>query len=112
MSNELTFYEKIYRTVEGIPPGFVMTYGQIAMLIGHPRAARQVGGAMRNSPKDRGLPCHRVVNRLGEMAPGHIFGSEDFQRSLLTSEGVLFLPDGRVDLKRCLFPGATVAQTP
>ncbi len=110
MSKELSFYEKIYRIVEQIPPGFVMTYGQIAMLIGHPRAARQVGGAMHAAPRQRGLPCHRVVNRRGEMAPGHVFGSEDYQRSLLKSEGVLFLPDGSIDLDRCLFHGATVAQ--
>ncbi|MGI5898652.1 MAG: MGMT family protein [Christensenellales bacterium] len=103
MDQKLTFYEKVYSIVETIPPGFVMTYGQIAIMIGHPRGARQVGRAMYCAPRERNLPCHRVVNRLGEMAPSHVFGSEEYQRSLLKNEGVLFLPDGNVDLGRCLF---------
>ena len=43
-----------------IPRGRVATYGQIAALLGWPRAARAVGDAMRHCPD--GLPWHRVVN--------------------------------------------------
>lgn len=90
----------VYSLVEKIPPGAVATYGQLAMLAGSPRAARQVGYAMRVSPPERRLPCHRVVNRTGALTPDHVFGSREFQRMLLESEGVTFLPDGRIDMAK------------
>lgn len=79
------------------------TYGQIAMMIGRPRAARFVGYALRQAPY--GLPCHRVVNRLGEMAPEGVFGSGELQRQRLESEGISFLENGCIDLKRYLWRG-------
>ncbi|MDL2270081.1 hypothetical protein LJC41_08990, partial [Desulfosarcina sp. OttesenSCG-928-G17] len=45
----------------------------------------------------------RVVNRLGELAPDHVFGGRQFQRMLLEMEGVAFLADGRIDLKTHLW---------
>lgn len=95
-------FARIYRIVACIPRGKVATYGQIAAAIGMPRAARTVGWAMWSVPRDLDLPCHRVVNRRGEMAPEHIFGGADRQRALLLAEGVAFTPDGRVDMKRCM----------
>lgn len=79
-----------------------MTYGQIARRLGGFYSGRVVGFAMRAAPSGRGLPCHRVVNRLGDMAPGHCFGGAVRQRRLLEEEGVRFRPDGRVDLERSL----------
>jgi methylated-DNA-protein-cysteine methyltransferase-like protein len=93
------FFDAIYRIVATIPAGKVMTYGQLALLAGRPRAARIVGYAMARAPEGRSLPCHRVVNRLGKMAPGDIFGGAGVQRMLLESEGITFLPDGRIDMK-------------
>ena len=93
---QISFFDKIYEIVAQIPPGRVATYGQIALLAGSPRAARQVG-----------LPCHRVVNRLGELAPEHVFGDREFQRMLLVSEGVGFLADGRIDLAHYAWQGPT-----
>ena len=53
------------------------------------------------------IPCHRVVNREGRMAPAFAFGGPEIQRGLLEEEGVPFLPDGRADLARALWsPGA------
>lgn len=92
------FFESVYDIVEKIPPGKVMTYGQIAGVLGSLRSARYVGYAMSGAPAALGLPCHRVVNRLGEMAGGVIFGGAEAQRRLLENEGVLFRADGRVDL--------------
>lgn len=97
------FYRRIYEIVGKIPLGTVATYGQIAMMAGSPRAARQVGYAMSAVSAERNLPCHRVLNRLGELAPEHAFGGECYQRILLESEGITFLPDGRVDLKKHLW---------
>ena len=98
-----SFSEKVYAVTARIPAGRVATYGQIARMIGHPKAARQVGGAMSRAPKERGLPCHRVVNRRGELAPFHAFGDPAYQRSLLEGEGVGFLSDGRIDIKNFLW---------
>ena len=89
------FFDKVYAVVARIPAGKVMTYGQIALVCGRPGAARTVGYAMSAAPA--GLPCHRVVNRRGDMAPGDIFCGAGAQRETLRSEGVSFLSDGRVE---------------
>lgn len=105
------FFAEIYRLVAQIPEGRVATYGQIALLAGHPMAARQVGTAMSGAPAHLRLPCHRVINRLGELAPEHAFGGYEIQRMLLEGEGITFLDNGRVDLKRHLWrEGYTEAQ--
>lgn len=93
-------YERIYAVVRKIPRGRVATYGQIAKLAGNPRWARVVGYALHVNPDPEGIPCFRVVNRLGETSPAFAFGGEDRQRQLLEAEGVEFTPDGRVDLVR------------
>ena len=97
------FYTRIYELVAQIPPGRVATYGQIALLAGNPMAARQVGYAMSGAPVELKLPCHRVINRLGELAPEHAFGGYEIQRMLLEGEGITFLDNGRVDLKQHLW---------
>lgn len=97
------FYQRIYAIVGMIPLGTVATYGQIAMLAGSPRAARQVGYAMSAVSAERKLPCHRVVNRMGELAPEHAFGDRRYQRMLLESEGITFLPGGRINLEKHLW---------
>ncbi|MCE5234771.1 MAG: methylated-DNA--[protein]-cysteine S-methyltransferase [Clostridiaceae bacterium] len=94
------FYGGVYALVKRIPAGYVTTYGQLALALGRPRASRIVGGAMSRAPQ--GLPCHRVVNRLGELSPPEVFGP-GVQKGLLMLEGVPFLKDGRIDLKRCLW---------
>ncbi|MDR1642509.1 MAG: methylated-DNA--[protein]-cysteine S-methyltransferase [Clostridiales bacterium] len=90
-------YEKIYETVRKIPKGKVSTYGDIARFSGNPHWARVVGYAMYSCDSSMGLPCHRVLNRLGETCPGHLFGGENVQRGRLEAEGVKF-ENGRVDL--------------
>lgn len=96
-------YEKIYAVVRGIPRGCVMTYGGVAAAAGNPRMARIVGGALHHNPAPGWIPCHRVVNREGGLAPAFAFGGEKVQRAMLVAEGVPFLPDGRVDLARCRY---------
>ncbi|OGS71024.1 MAG: hypothetical protein A2Y96_02310 [Firmicutes bacterium RBG_13_65_8] len=97
------FYSRIYALVAAIPPGKVATYGQIAELAGKPRGARAVGWAMHSTPRALHLPCHRVVNRSGTLAPTGVFDAPEVQRAMLEAEGVGFLPDGRIDLARHLW---------
>lgn len=93
-------FEKIYEVVKNIPEGKVATYGQVALLAGNPRWARVVGYALHVNPEPGTIPCHRVVNREGKVAPGFAFGGEGVQRQLLESEGIVFEPDGRIDLEK------------
>lgn len=93
-------YDAVYKIVRTIPKGKVMTYGQIATRIGNPRLARMVGNALHVNPYPGEIPCHRVVNRQGRLSGSFAFGGEEEQRRLLTREGVAFLPDGRVDMKK------------
>lgn len=95
--------ERIYgilSVVEEIPEGKVATYGQIAKLIGRERNARMVGKVLSISEYYGKYPCHRVVNHAGRTAPGFTR-----QREQLEGEGVTFLPNGNVDLKRHLWNG-------
>ena len=93
-------FEKIYAVVTAIPRGTVATYGQVAALAGNPRWARVVGYALHQNPKPGIIPCHRVVNREGRVAPSFAFGGAEIQRQLLEAEGIVFEADGRVDLAK------------
>ncbi len=93
-------FEKIYEVVRSIPQGKVATYGQVALLAGNPRWARVVGYALHINPDPSNIPCHRVVNREGKVAPEFAFGGAGVQRERLEAEGVVFEKDGTVDLKK------------
>lgn len=99
----MSVFEKIYEVVCKIPKGKVATYGQVAMLAGNPRWSRVVGYALHNNPKPMVIPCHRVVNREGRVAPAFAFGGEFVQRELLEKEGIVFKKDGLIDLKKYLW---------
>lgn len=91
-----SFGARVAAIVAAIPRGSVATYGQVAALAGRPRAARLVGGILRNSAEE--LPWHRVVNAQGGISTYKI-GAGDLQAALLRSEGV-DVDDGRIDLRR------------
>ena len=60
--DQVSFRNEVYSVVASIPSGRVLTYGQIAYLVGRPQCSRMVGQAMHNASEERNLPCHRVVN--------------------------------------------------
>lgn len=91
-----SFFQSVYAIVAAIPYGKVVSYGDIARAIGYPHRARFVGFAMRACPEE--LPWHRVVKADGSIAGG---GFAPVRRMLLEREGILFLPDGRVDIEAC-----------
>ena len=90
-------FGRIYAYVSRVPVGKVVTYGQVAAAVGAPRCARQVGWALHQNPRPGEIPCHRVVNRQGRLAPAFAFGGTDAQARLLAAEGVT-VRDGYVDL--------------
>ena len=94
----IEFYEAVYKLVRAIPRGRVMTYGQIATVIGMPRAARAVGFAMRNSGNKR-VPWHRVINHRGGISAKGEVERPTIQRVLLEKEGVKFNASECCDLR-------------
>lgn len=90
------FFRQVYDIVRRIPRGRVVSYGQIALSLGLPKAARQVGWAMRCCPDD--IPWQRVIKADGSIAEN---GYADIRRAMLEAEGVPFLTDGRVDINAC-----------
>lgn len=85
---EKNFFDKVYEIVRMIPQGRVATYGQIARMCFSPRSSRAVGYALHVNPMPGIIPCHRVVNREGRLAPAFAFGGPEIQADLLEKEGV------------------------
>lgn len=96
--------------VRRIPSGRVMTYGQIAELLGDGYTPRTVGFCMHSSPD--GTPWHRVVNAQGGCSTGNIVLPHDRQQRLLELEGVVFDKKARCDLQRFLFIPKTRSRKP
>ena len=82
------FKDQVYEATARIPRGKVATYGDIAVEIGHPGAARAVGNALHHNPYEGVIPCHRVVAAGGRPAPGFAFGGPEKQLAMLRREGV------------------------
>ena len=74
------FFERVYAQVRRVPAGSVCTYGTIAELAGYPKASREVGLAMSRVQSGWNLPCHRIVNAKGTLAPTYAFGGQRVQR--------------------------------
>lgn len=97
------FFKSVYEQVKQIPEGKVATYGQIARLCGNARMSRQVGWALHVNPEPYVTPCHRVVTKEGNLSRAFAFGGENVQKELLEKEGVTFLENGAVDIKKHLW---------
>lgn len=97
-----SFFEQVWDVVAEIPMGKVTTYGHIAAHLGKKRAARTVGWAMK-AAGGKGLPCHRVVNKAGELSGSLRFETPFVMEERLRSEGVTFKDNGRIDMERHLW---------
>lgn len=92
-----SFFERVWAIVAQIPCGRVTTYGDIAEALGRRGGARMVGWAL-NDAVGTDLPCHRVVNRNGELTGKRHFETPDAMEERLRSEGVTFVEADRVAL--------------
>ncbi|MBW3569113.1 MGMT family protein [Candidatus Parcubacteria bacterium] len=94
------FKDRVQDLVSLIPRGRVMSYGQIAVLCGNPRAARIVGGIAHFGDPD--LPWQRVVNKQGGLARGYPGGMESHKKAL-EAEGVTVAQNYTIDIEKLLW---------
>lgn len=104
------YRERVYSLVRRIPRGKVMTYGQIAELLGEGYTPRTVGFCMHSSPD--GTPWHRVLNAQGATSTGRVVLPHDKQQRMLEQEGVVFNKNNRCDLQTYLFIPKTKSVSP
>ena len=102
------FQQRVLEIVRAIPPGSVLTYGQVAAPADTPRAARQVGRILYFYGQS--VPWQRVINYHGGLSTYKV-GSGKLQRVLLEEEGISFRADGTIDLNRYQWrPGLEIIQ--
>lgn len=102
MNEKNEFYTRVYEIVRSIPLGKVTTYGHIAEFLGSKSSSRLVGWAL-NAVMDRiDIPCHRVVNRLGELSGKMHFEYPNQMKERLLDEEVTFVGEA-VDLSKHLW---------
>ena len=99
---EESFFQKVYNVVKKIPRGKVATYRQISHILGNARLSMQISWALHANPAPVTIPCHRVVNKYGDLADDSIFGGKEKQKELLLSEGVVFRKEYTVSLSKCM----------
>ena len=91
-------FEAVLELVRRVPPGRVVTYGDLSRAVDRRVSALAVGWALAGCPDD--VPWHRVVNARGGLSTESRPGAEGgMQRRLLEAEGVPFRADGTVDLE-------------
>jgi methylated-DNA-protein-cysteine methyltransferase-like protein len=101
-SDGADYRERVYKLVRQIPLGRVMTYGQLAYILGEGYTPRTVGFVMHGAD-ERKTPWHRVINSQGRCSTGRIVLPSDKQQRMLEREGVEFDASGRCDLEKCLW---------
>lgn len=97
-----TFFDQVYLVVRQIPKGKVASYGQVAAVLGAPRAARTVGWALASlrDEAESDVPWQRVVNSQGRISIRSLRHAATEQQSLLEAEGVEFDERGFIDWQR------------
>ncbi len=96
--SEQTYRERVYAIVREIPVGRVMTYGQIAEILGQGYTPRTIGYVM-HAADTQNVPWQRVINSQGACSTGKMTMPINLQQKMLEDEGVEFDAKGRCDLK-------------
>ncbi len=94
--SDAEYRERVYSLVRKIPVGKIMTYGQLAIILGEGYTARTVGYVMHGA--DEGVPWQRVINSQGKCSTGRLTIPLNLQQELLEAEGVVFSASGKCDL--------------
>ena len=100
--DDKSYREKVYKIVREIPSGRVMTYGQIAEILGEGYTPRTVGYVMHASETAK-VPWQRVINSQGACSTGKMTMPVNLQQKMLEDEGVFFNDKGKCDLVKYLW---------
>jgi methylated-DNA-protein-cysteine methyltransferase-like protein len=95
--NDKNYRGRVFEIVREIPKGRLMTYGQIAILLGEGYTARTVGYVMHDAEKD--VPWQRVINAQGMCSTQHLLLPHNKQQMLLEQEGIVFNEKGKCNLE-------------
>lgn len=105
----MNFKDRVFKAVEKVPKGRVVSYGQVAAFCGSPRSARQVGWMLRlldeaNLKSKTIVPWWRVINAHGQISiKGNLISTPLAQKNFLESEGVVVSKDYKVDFDKYRF---------
>jgi methylated-DNA-[protein]-cysteine S-methyltransferase len=80
------FAKDVYKALRSLPPGRVISYGELGFKAGYPQSARAVGTLMRKNPVPLFIPCHKVVSAHGK---GGWSGPPLIKEILLKAEGYI-----------------------
>ncbi|OLE55732.1 MAG: hypothetical protein AUG51_02035 [Acidobacteria bacterium 13_1_20CM_3_53_8] len=97
--NRPGYQERVFEIVRRIPTGRVMTYGQLAEILGEGYTPRTVGFVMHAADEET-TPWHRVINSQGGCSTGRVILPPDKQQRMLEAEGIEFDVRGRCKLER------------
>jgi methylated-DNA-[protein]-cysteine S-methyltransferase len=97
---------KVLLTCRKIPSGRTTTYGELAVRIGHPGAARAVGSALARNPIPLIIPCHRVLRTDGALGGFSAPGGLTTKQALLRHEQATAI----VPSNRCAAAKAQISQ--
>ncbi len=101
------FKERVYEIVKSIPKGKVVSYGQVALMAGIPRAAIQVGWVLHISNEEDNIPWWRVINNQGRISTTCLEHPANMQKLLLEKEGVVVSPKLKIDIEFYRFRPST-----
>lgn len=105
----MKFREQVIGVIRTIPRGKVVSYGQVATVIGKPRAARQVGWALHSLDGDNSVPWWRVINNEGIISiKGNVVSTPLLQKKFLENEDVMVSPDLKIDINKYRYYFPTV----
>ncbi len=91
-----TFHQRVYAAARRIRPGTTASYGEIAVQLGEPGAARAVGQALGRNPVPLIVPCHRVLAAGGKFGGFSGFGGVATKMRLLAIEGAILPVEGHL----------------
>ena len=100
MTEETSFFERVYEIARQIPEGKVTSYGAIAKFLGSAQSSRMVGWAMNASHRQDDIPAHRVVNRNGLLTGKHHFDGTNLMQQLLENEGIKVVDNQIIDFEK------------
>lgn len=97
----MNFKEKVVQAVKMIPKGRVVSYGQVALACGSPRAARQVGWVLHTLDGGNSVPWWRVINNLGLISiKGNLISTPQVQKQFLEQEKIIVSDDYKIDINK------------